>query len=504
MLLFNNTNKFTDMKNYRFIIKLSLIATLALPSIYSCSDADFLDRKPLGVAAEGDLAAGGFEEKAFGLYGKIRTQEGIADWYRYWFQSIRSDDAAKGSSPTDAATLGNVMDNFNYSANEFAANWDGHYSLIFACNDLVAAVEESGATDQGSIVNAAEAKAIRAFAYFDLRRDYGRVPIILNKIVKPSDGIKPKAESVAEVDAQIISDLEFAAKYLPLSWPAYPGRATKGFANSLLAKLYLYQGDWKKALAKSEEVIKSGQYNLMSSYETLFTKAGNNSSETIFEVQFLIVGTTYYTNNYFESQGVRGSGTWDLGWGFNVPTTNLIGAYETNDPRKAATILYSGQSDGLGNILPAFPPLDQKYWNKKAYTLPEERKNFGVNKNYWENVKIMRYADVLLIAAEAANEDGNSGLAASYLEEVRKRAREANNSILPKRSGGQSAMRDFIKQERRIEFALEGERFYDLVRWGDAASVLGGNGYQAKNQYYPIPQTAIDQSGGILKQNPNY
>jgi hypothetical protein len=491
------------MKNYRFIIKLSLIATLALPTINSCSDADFLDMKPLGIAAKGDLQAGGFEELAFGLYGKLRTQEGVTDWNRYWFQSIRSDDAAKGSTPTDAATLGNVMDNFQYSPTEFASNWNGHYSLIFACNDLVVTVETSGATDQGSIINEAEAKAIRAFAYFDLRRDYGEVPIILNKVVTPSDGVKAK-NTVAEVDAQIISDLEFAAEHLPLSWPAYPGRATKGFANSLLAKLYLYQGEWKKSLAKSEEVIKSGQYKLMDSYETLFTEAGNNSTETVFEVQFLVIGTTYYTNNYFESQGVRGSGTWDLGWGFNVPTTNLISAYEVNDPRKAATILYSGQSDGLGNILPASPPLAQLYWNKKAYTLPDERKNFGVNKNYWENIKLMRYADVLLIAAEAANEDGNTGLAATYLEEVRKRARGANNSILPIVSGGQSTIRTAIKQERRIEFALEGERFYDLVRWGDAGAVLGGKGYQAKHRYYPIPQTAIDQSGGILIQNPNY
>jgi hypothetical protein len=492
-----------NMKNYKSIIKLSLIAILALPLIHSCSDADFLDMKPLGVATEGDLAAGGFEESAFGLYGKIRTQEGVTDWNRYWFQSIRSDDAAKGSSATDAATLGNVMDNFQYSPTEFASNWNGHYSLIYACNDLVVAVEASGATDQGSIVNEAEAKAIRAFAYFDLRRDYGEVPIILNKIVTPSDGIKPKS-TVAQVDAQIISDLEFAELHLPLSWPSYPGRATKGFAKSLLAKLYLYQGEWKKSLAKSEEVIKSGQYRLMDSYETLFTKAGNNSRETVFEVQFLVVGRTYYSNNYFESQGVRGSGTWDLGWGFNVPTTNLINAYEANDPRKAATILNSGQSDGLGNILPASPPLDQLYWNKKAYTLPSERTTYGENKNHWENIKLLRYADVLLMAAEAANEDGNSGLAETYLEEVRKRARGANNSILPKVSGGQSTLRTAIKQERRIELAMEGERFYDLVRWDDAAAVLGGKGYQTKHRYYPIPQTAIDQSGGVLVQNPNY
>ena len=105
----------------------------------------------------------------------------------------------------------------------------------------------------------------------------------------------------------------------------------------------------------------------------------------------------------------------------------------------------------MGNTLPASPPLDQLYWNKKAYTLPSERTTYGENKNHWENIKIMRYADVLLMAAEAANEDGNSGLAATYLEEVRKRARGANNSILPIVSGGQTTLRTAIKQERRIE-----------------------------------------------------
>ena len=491
------------MKNYRLIIKIALFISFIVPALNSCSDDAFLDMKPLGIAAEGDLKAGGFEEKAFGLYGKIRTQFGVTDWNRYWFESIRSDDAAKGSNPTDAATFGNVMDNFQYSATEFAGNWDGHFSLIFACNDLITDVEKSGATDQGSIVNTAEAKAIRAFAYFDLRRDYGEVPIILNKIVNPSDGIKAK-NKIAEVDAQIISDLEFAAANLPLAWPAYPGRATKGFANSLLAKLYLYQGDWKKSLVKSEEVINSGQYNLMSSYETLFSQAGNNSKESIFEVQLLVLGTTYYSNNYWESQGVRGTGSWDLGWGFNVPTSNLLNAYEIDDPRKASTILTSGESDGYGNILPASPPLDQMYWNRKAYTLLSERNKYGENKNHWENIKIIRYADVILMAAEAANEDGNSGLAASYLEQIRSRARGANSVVLPVVTGGQSTLRMAIKQERRIEFALENERFYDLVRWGDASAVLGGKGYQDKNKYYPIPQTAIDQSGGILVQNSNY
>jgi hypothetical protein len=492
-----------NMKNYRFIIKLSLIALLILPVLNSCNDNEFLDMVPLGTAKDGDLPVGGLDGEVFGLYEKIRTQGGISDWNRYWFQSIRSDDAAKGSSTGDAATLGNVMDNFQYSPTEFGGNWDGHFSLIFACNEVLSKATATGLTNQGTIINAAEARVIRAFAFFDLRRDYGEVPVNLNVLLAPSDGVKAK-NTIAEVDAQIISDLEYAALNLPSAWPGYPGRATKGFANSLLAKLYLYQGNWTKALEKSEGVISSGQYSLVSSYELLFSKAGNNSSESIFEVQFLREGTKNYSNNYWESQGVRGTSTWDLGWGFNVPTTNLINAYETGDPRKDATILYSGQNDGLGNILPASPPLAQLYWNKKAYTLPSERTNFAENKNHWENIKIIRYADIILIAAESANELGNIAKASNYLEMIRNRARGGNISVLPKIIGGQSALRSAIKHERRIEFALEGERFYDLVRWGDASSVLGGQGYQAKHKYYPIPQSVIDQSGGVLVQNPNY
>jgi len=200
-----------------------------------------------------------------------------------------------------------------------------------------------------------------------LRRDYGEVPIILNKIVNPSDGIKAKS-TVAQVDAQIKTDLEYAIAKLPENWPAYPGRATKGFANSLLAKLYLYQGLWTQALTASEEVINSGHYALVSSYETLFSEAGDNSSEAVFEVQFLREGTSNYSNNYWESQGVRGTSTWDLGWGFNVPTTNLIDAYETGDPRRVATILYSGQDDGFGNILPSSPPIGSIVLEQKSRT----------------------------------------------------------------------------------------------------------------------------------------
>ncbi len=488
------------MRNIKSILYISLLVVVSMPTLNSCNDDSFLDRKPLGTAVEGDLPAGGFEEKAFGLYGKMRTQAGISDWDRYWFQNIRSEDAQKGSTAGDAAARGNIMDGFVYSTTEFSSNWDGHFSLIYACNDLISDVDESGKTDSGSIINKAEAMALRGFSYFELRRDYGEVPVVLKRIISPSDGIKAKS-TIAEVDAQIISDLEFAADKLPMNWPAYLGRATSGFANSILAKLYLYQGNWAKSLEKSELVINSGQYALFNSYENLFKEQGDNTSESIFEVQFLRQASVDYSNNYFESQGIRGSGAWDLGWGFNVPTQNLVDAYEVGDPREKATILMEGQDDGYGNIIPM--GLAQPYWNKKAYSTPSYRALQGTGKNQWFNVKIIRYADVLLMAAEAANELGNTAKAADYANLVRARARGNNQGVLADLPAD-ATLKRAIKHERRIEFAMEGERFYDLVRWGDAPTVLGSLGYQEKNKYYPIPQTAIDQSGGVLIQNPNY
>ncbi len=492
------------MKNL-YKIKLVALSFLLVYGVSSCDD-DFLDREPLGVAADGDLGAGGFEESAFGLYGKIRTEGGVTDFSRVWFQSIRSDDAAKGSTASDAATLGTIFDGYQYDANEgwiARGNWTGHYKVIYACNDLIAAIDDSGLTDNGTMINKAEAMVMRAFCYFDLRRDFGEVPIILNKVETASDEIAPKS-TIAEVDAQIISDIEFAKTYLPISWPSYPGRATKGFAQTLLAKLYLYRQEWQNSIDELNEVMSYG-YALHNDFVELFLQAGDNSSESIFEVQFLRQAGINYSNNYWETQGVRGTGVWDLGWGFNVPTQGLVDAFETGDPRQAATILYSGQADGYGLILPASPPLAQPYWNKKAYTDPDERTEYSQNKNHWANIKILRYADVLLMYAEALNELGQTSLAVDYINDVRERARGGNNSVLPDVSSSDyMTVKNAIKHERRIEFAMEGERFYDLVRWGDAMTVLGPLGYQARNEFYPIPQFAIDQSGGVLIQNPNY
>ena len=176
-----------------------------------------------------------------------------------------------------------------------------------------------------------------------------------------------------------------------------------------------------------------------------------------------------------------------------------------------SSVLFSGKSDdpstgGYGGTLPnsiydvPAGPLPRKYWNKKVYADPAMRASTGwLDGAYWINHRILRYADVLLMAAECNNETGNGAAAATLLNQVRARV-----SMPAVTFTDQAQMRTAIKKERRAEFGLEGERFFDLVRWDDAVSVLSSLGYTNRCRFYPIPQPAIDKSGGVLIQNPEW
>lgn len=332
--------------------------------------------------------------------------------------------------------------------------------------------------------------------------------------------------------------MNVAVQYLPLNWDqngvnTHPGRLTSGAAKTLWAQTFLFRKNWAQVVALCNDVISSGQYQLMPHFKDIWQDglngAGKNGPESIFEEQSYVGPnqTPWLGTQWGTSQNVRQGGadvSWNLGWGWNVPTQHLVSQWDSTDPRKAETILYSGQFDGgastggYGATLPPYNPgvaLDQPYWNKKVYSDPAMRAYTGqINSSGgadWINHRILRYADVLLMLAEASNELGDGATAEAMLEQVRARARDGNGSVLPHIAFvSKDQMRTAIKNERRWEFAMEGYRFYDLVRWTpatdgiDAPSVLGSLGYQAKNALYPIPQPAIDLSGGVLVQNPDY
>jgi hypothetical protein len=502
------------MKKFLKTMGAILLAIPFLMGVSGCTK--FLDRKPLGTGTSTDIQQGGLEGQVFGLYGALRL-DGMSGFPTLWFKTIRSDDATKGSTPGDLADGGAIFDQFQYNKDFWLTNtyWDDHYAFIALCNNVIHEIDSLQLNDPASSINRGEATFMRAWAYFDLVRDFGEVPRIDFKVFNTAEANKPKS-SIAQIYELIDSDLQFASMNLPLSWEEkYRGRLTKGAADALTAKTMLYRQNWSGALGKAEEVINSGQYGLLQNHADYFKESGENSRESIFEVQMYenANGSQRFGNNHNETQGVRGSGEWDLGWGFNVPTQNLVDFYTANnDPRKNSTILFSGQSDdpangGYGQTVPPSPPLAQPYWNKKVYTDPARRLATGDRFGYWLNVRLMRYADVLLMAAEAANELGgaaNTTKALTYLEQVRARARKGGNVLPPVTTTDKAELRAAIKRERRAELAMEFERFYDLVRWGDAPAVLGPLGYQNRNRFYPIPQPAIDKSGGVLIQNPEY
>jgi hypothetical protein len=504
-------------------------------SVLGCKK--FLDRKPLTATLD-DLHQGTLEAQSFGLYSTLRSYAGFSTLPWIDFHSIRDDDAQKGSNLTDGAEINAEFETFQYTKDDWATNtyWNDHYYMINLANKELFYADSLKVTDAASLRNVGEALFFRAYSYFELVKAYGEVPLINFYYTNAVQGVRPKSP-VANIYALIDSDLTAATKLLPLNWEVagnniYPGRLTIGAAKTLWAQTYLFRQNWAKVVSLCHDVISSGQYSLTSNFFDIWKDglngAGKNGAESIFEMQAWVTqgGATWYGVQWGTSQNVRQGGAgpeWNLGWGWNTPTQNLVGAWDSTDPRKAMTILYSGRNDGgpqQGGYGATVPPynkdslgkpgfLDQPYWNKKVYSDPQMRAftgEIGTSGGAdWINHRIYRYADVLLMLAEASNEAGDGATAEAALEQVRARARGGNASVLPHIAyTGQAQMRTAIKNERRWEFAMEGYRFYDLVRWGDAVSTLGSLGYTNRCRYYPIPQKAIDLSGGVLVQNPEW
>ena len=311
--------------------------------------------------------------------------------------------------------------------------------------------------------------------------------------------------------------MEFAAQHLPLRsalTTAEYGRATKGAAQALLAKVYLFRKDFVNAEKYALEVINSNQYSLDPSFSHTFSIYGQYNEESVFEIGSVeFEGTENGGSQYANTQGVRG--TPNRGWGFNRPSLDLMDHFEAGDPRKEATIIFLGETiDGIKILGDGSTP-DVTYSDPPANTIVKEIECYtqkvwipgiSTSEQWGHNRRLIRYADVLLMAAEALNENNKTAQALNYLNAVRARAREGNNSILPDvTTNAQAELRDRILFERRSEFAMEGHRFYDLVRTGRAAAVLGAYGFQTgKHEHFPIPQTEVDISQGAISQNPGW
>lgn len=448
------------------------------------------------------------------IYSRLREwdQEGFP-----WFVicELPGDNSNTGSELSDGSTARlNTVNNFTYDASVDELNnwWTGNYNAIASCNVALESLSKLS-NEELKVRSMAQARFFRGFFYFNLVKAFGGVPLMLN-VPQPGEYNKPRA-TTAEVYEAIVADLSYAAANLPTraEWGTREsGRVTKGTAEGLLAKVYLFQQDYQHAFSYADSVITRSEYELHPDYRDLFSPNSYYSKEVMLADQFLWQDNRDNESQHVMWQGVRGY--W--GWGFLSPTESLVNNYETDDPRLTATIFFSGDSvEGAGviNFAGGLDPRANRkviwpvsFWNANSFTKTNAHLYF------------LRYADVLLVYAEAANELGNAAEALAKLEMVRLRARQSvaagvdNTNILPEiTETNKERLRELIWQERRIELALEGHRFFDLIR---ADRVFPGyaerelkadnpntNFSAARNSVFLIPQKQIDISQGVLIQN---
>lgn len=415
---------------------------------------------------------------------------------------LRSDNT-EITNPNAGADMQAVDMFTNNAVNSISSTtWNGHYQGIQSANIVINKIDAVSMDETLKARYKGEALFLRALMYFNLVRVFGDVPLVTAIINNPEEGYKYGRENTAKVYEQIIADLEAAEQSLPYEFTgADIGRATKGAAMAMLGKVYLTQKNWPLAVQKLKEVIDAAaqtKYQLIASYAGLFGAANENNRESIFEVQFKkgAAGEGSPFTNQFAPIG-SGTAVVSVGnpLGQNIPTDDMSNAYEAGDLRKAASMrnsyVLSGNTVNHNYII--------KYAGVPAANLD--------NDNNWI---VLRYADVLLMYAEALNETGYvaDGTAFTCLNLVRTRAglasKTSSNTDVSLQLPDQASFRLAVEQERRVELAFEGHRWFDLVRTGRALTVLAPLGMQADHVLFPVPQSQIDINPEVIKQNPGY
>lgn len=436
------------------------------------------------------------------MYGNLREWKQVA-FAAIAIESLGSDDTEKGSDPSDATFL-NKFDNFTATSTEgqILDFWNGQYQQINLSNQVIDNLPNINMDANLKARYIAEAKFLRAFSYFRLVRAFGDVPLRLNVPKSAAEYNIPRTPK-AQVWAAIETDLRDAAAVLPQSYPANQiGRATKGAALTLHAKVAMYQKKWADVLALTNQVMTMG-YSLFPNFEQQFRIENENNQESIFEIQarYVAGNCDQSSSQYSQVQGVRGVARG--GWGFNVPTSDLSNSFAANDPRRDATIIFRGETTPQGDAIPT--TVANPMYNQKSYVPFSHPTNQNCNEGSEQNIRVLRYAEVLLMNAEAANELGNQTQARQSLNLVRARARGGNPAILPDvTTTDQAQLRLAIWNERRWELAMEFDRYFDVIRQGRAAQIFGPKGWTQKYEVWPIPQNEIDISAGVLTQNPGH
>ena len=476
-------------------LKYNLIAIALLGfSFSSCSD--FLEQNPQTDLSENDFykTADDIASAVNGAYSSLQESDIYGNWYV--FGEIPSDNTRNQLS--GSVTTQNEFDQFYIDTqNSMIANfWKAAYKVINRTNTVLGRID--GIEINAELANRykLECKFIRALMYFNLVRVYGDVPLVLKEI-SISESYEILREPKENVYNQIIADLK-EAQGLPVSYStAEDGRATQGAAKALLADVYMTLHKYTEAETILAEIINSGRYSLLENtpgslnidgYKNVFSPVNHNSKEGIFEIQFLKGGYgegSNYANNFApENSGTNVVAVGGTG-GNNIPEMDIYNAYEEGDLRRDFSMSL-GYYDNRKN----------NEWVESRYVckfMDVPYQNNDASNNY----PVIRYADIILMYAEALNQNGKTAEACKYLNMTRRRGfgyQTTETSPVDLQTTDKAQFALMVEQERRVELAFENHRWFDLIRTGRAVEVMKSKGFSLNetNLICPIPQKQID------------
>ncbi len=487
-------------------LKNRIIFTLVAFIAISCSD-DFVN-----VTSENESADNYFnneEESQQALIGAYDLLQ--ATYLNVMIGEIASDNTlAGGESANDVIGFQQIDKMTHTPVNQQLRDvWNWMFAGVNRANYLLQYQDKTDFDGRNEVI--AQARFLRAYYYFELVKFFGAVPLVVDKPLEFGDQFNVPRTPVTEVYDQIEADLIFAAENLPAT-QAQAGRITSGAANALLGKAYLYQGQFSEAAAALEKVI-SGPYMLVTDYESIFEPEGENGPGAVFEIQYTDKeGAGFGCLQCSEGNvavgfnGIRNityppnfDGTFDSGFSFNLPVQDVVDAFEAGDIRKDVAILDIEAHAAQTGATYVEGYEHTGYYNRKYIARKGDLNTGDANLTNPNNYRSIRFADVLLMAAEAnfKKSPPDEAKAREYLNRVRVRAQ-----LDPVQLSG-NALLDQIYKDRRSELVGEGHRFFDLVRTGRAAGAIDGF-VVGKNELFPIPAIEIQLAGNNWEQNPNY
>lgn len=475
---------------------------------YSCSD-DFVD-----VDSEDQNSENFFNSEADYQSALIGAYDLLQSTYLNVMlgEIASSNTLAGGESAIDVPGIQEIDDMRHGVVNaQLRDIWRWMFAGINRANYIMEFQDKTDFPNKNQVL--AQTRFLRAYYYFELVKFFGDVPLAVDERLLFGDQNIVDRTPKAEVYAQIEADLIYAADNLPPTW-AEMGRITQGAAQALLGRVYLYQGKYAEAASALDNVINSGLYSLVTDYSTLFENDNENNSESVFEVQYSdLEGADFGCLQCSEGNvavGFNGPRNFngplfESGFSFNVPTQETYDAFDENDMRRDFAILNivkfadENQDHNNGAGVSWSEGFEHTGFFNRKYIPRQGDSNIGdQNLTNPNNYRAIRYADVLLMAAEAHNQGtGNDALALQYVNQVRARAGLEDLAL----SGG--ALAEAIYLERRLELVGEGHHFFDQVRTGRAASEIDGF-MPGKHELFPIPEIEIQLAGNRWEQNPGY